>query len=375
MTMSVSQTKVNLKESVSHGMDAPNALSQAVDVNLIPDEVEFGLLAPPDERLSPRRLFHRVAPRPGALVSLWSNNSRLQVLRLSVTSDAPGWNPRWVCWTYAVRHVPKDLGGDALAAQDALSAEDRELTLLLLPGESRSATLEFTATLDGESRPGLYPFDVVITDADSGEQTTAAGTLKLRHPASALLASLPAIYGEAVSSENESSESSFERPFFERYLRGFEDQIEPMRRRLSELDSVQDPDEAPAEFLPWLATWAALLLDENWPQLKRRRLIKEVIELYRWRGTRYGLARYLELYTGILPEIHDLPFTGMTLGPQTLLGRDTVLGDVPPHTFVLILSVPDRTKIDERVIRTIIEAEKPAHTAYTLQFAERIGSE
>lgn len=369
--MSVSETK----QSGVQDSGASNALDRAVDINLIPDEVEFGLEAPPDERLVPRRLFHRVTPRPGTLVSLWSSDSALRVVRLSVSSDAPGWNPRWVCWTYAVRRVPKDLGGDALAAQDALAAEDRELTLLLLPGESRSATLEFTATLDGESRPGLYPFDVVVTDVDSGEQATAAGTLKLRHPASALLAALPAIYGEAVQQESESSESSYERPFFERFLRGFEDQIEPMRRRLSELDSVQDPDEAPVEFLPWLATWAALLLDENWPQLKRRRLIKEIIELYRWRGTRYGLARYLELYTGILPEIHDLPFTGMTLGPQTLLGRNTILGDVPPHTFVIILSVPDRTKIDEKVIRTIIDAEKPAHTAYTLQFAERIGSE
>ncbi len=367
--------RVSGSKQLSVRADAANALGQVLDVNIIPDEVEFGLQVPLDDRLTPRRLFHRVTPRPGALVSLWSSAETLRMVRLSVTSDAPGWNPRWICWTYAVRRLPKDLGGDALAAQDALSAEDRELTLLLLPGESRSAMLEFTATLDGESRPGLYPFDVVITDVDSGEQTTAAGNLKLRHPASALLAALPAIYGEAVEQESESSESSYERPFFERFLRGFEDQIEPMRHRLSELDLVQDPDEAPVEFLPWLATWTALLLDDNWPQLKRRRLIKQVIELYRWRGTRYGLARYLELYTGVLPEIHDLPFTGMMLGSQTLLGRDTTLGDVPPHTFVITLSVPDRTKVDEKVIRRIIEAEKPAHTAYTLQFAERIGDE
>ena len=127
----------------------------------------------------------------------------------------------------------------------------------------------------------------------------------------------------------------------------------------------------PLPILPWLSTWVSLALDENWPQLKRRRLIKEAVELYRWRGTRWGLTRYLELYTGITPEINDQPFIGMRLGREALLGRHTVLGDVPPHTFVLTLAMTGPGQVNEQKVHEIIQANKPAHAAYELRIVER----
>lgn len=57
----------------------------------------------------------------------------------------------------------------------------------------------------------------------------------------------------------------------------------------------------------------------------------------------------------------------MRLGPDAKLGTDaTILGDVPPHTFVVTLATPDPDSLDEKTIRDIIRWEKPAHTAYTL---------
>ncbi len=54
-------------------------------------------------------------------------------------------------------------------------------------------------------------------------------------------------------------------------------------------------------------------------------------------------------------------------GPRTLLGRNAILGDVSPHTFIITLAVPDPAQLDEQIVRQIIENEKPAHTAYTLR--------
>ena len=271
-----------------------------------------------------------------------------------------------------MRRTPQDLGGDALAAQDELAGDEQSVTLLLLAGERRAATLEFQTTLDGEAYPGDYLFDVVVTDVETGVETEPKpGLLRLRHPAANLLANLPAMYTQEPPRPDRRYAPYEDPAFFERFLRGFEDAGEPLRDMVSSLYRYLDADSAPADFLPWLATWVALDLDEHWLQLKRRRLIKEAIWLYRWRGTRKGLSRYLEIYTGVKPEINDQPFLGMRLGAGTLLGQDTTLGGVGPHTFVVTLAVPDPSVVSEETVRLIIESQKPAHTAYDLRIVER----
>jgi phage tail-like protein len=345
-----------------------------VAVHLVPDELDLILkqIHPAGER---KPVWHYIEPQAGVLVSLWSEEERLRLVRLTVRSDTPGWNPRWGHWSYAVRLTPQDLGGDALAAQDELAEDESALTLLLLPGEQRSATLEFQVGLDGETVPGDYPFEIVLTDTETGEETTGAGLARLRHPQAGLLQYLPALYTQTPPGPLRRFAPYEEPLFFERFLRGFEDAREPLNALLSTLYRYFDADSAPADFLPWLATWVALDLDNNWPQLKRRRLIKEAICLYRWRGTRRGLTHYLEIYTGVKAEINDQPFSGMRLGPDTLLGQGTILGDVPAHAFVVTLAVPDPSAINERTVRDIIELQKPAHAAYDLRIVEREATE
>lgn len=350
---------------------------QNLEVNLVPDEVEVTLrpVAPEQSENLPRPMWHKVTSYPGALVSIWSRDDRLHVIRLSVGSQARGWNSRWARWTFAVRRVPSDQGGDAQAAQDILSPDGSELTLLVLPGEQRSVTLEFVAALDGSTLPGDYQFDVVMTDTEDGAAATSPGLLRLRHPAAALLNHLPALFTEHQEGHVNRFAPFEDRPFFERYLRGFEDAMEPTNEQLSQMALYFEADATPPDFLPWLGTWVALVLDENWPEMKRRRLIKEAVELYGWRGTRRGLARYLEIYTGVIPQINDQPFEGMRLGASTLLGQNTLLGDVPPHTFVITVALPDPQSVKEQIIRDIIESEKPAHTAYELRLVYRTDDE
>jgi phage tail-like protein len=378
------------------GGKAPAAIS-GIEINLVPSTVTALLRREPTEqeqtRLRP--LWHSVRQHPGALVSLWSSDTaRSRRVRLSVRSAAPAWNPKWVRWTYAVRRVPDIQGGPAPEAQDLLSDDETEVTLLLLPGEQRAANLEFLVALDGYTYSGDYPFDVVATDVESGEVCETPGLLRLRQQNAEWMRYLPALYADPPPELRAEGfaprESAYERAmqalryeyrlfetlsFFERFLRGFEDAAEPMQEMLANLDHYFDPDTTPSDCLPWLSTWVALVMDENWPELKRRCLIKEAVELYRWRGTRRGLSRYLEIYTGVKPQINDQPFMGMRLGPNTLLGRDTKLGDVGYHTFVVTLVTPPGKTINEQIARDIIEAEKPAHAAYELRIVQRMEGE
>jgi phage tail-like protein len=144
------------------------------------------------------------------------------------------------------------------------------------------------------------------------------------------------------------------------------------------LDGVHncfDPYEAPEKFLSWLASWSAMVLDEDWPLAKKRRLIRKAIELYRVRGTVKGLKLFLGMFTGTEPIIHEneWPFKGWRIGVTSGIGVDTVV--LPPvnlsHAFIIEMPVSYKDISTETMVRIheIIQMEKPANCQYYLKFA------
>src|SRR5262249_8229584 len=139
-----------------------------------------------------------------------------------------------------------------------------------------------------------------------------------------------------------------------------------------------DPRITPAEFLPWLASWLDVELDERWPEARLRQLLRWAIALHRSRGTKWGLLKYLEIYNGEQAEIIERRAKDFSVGPEARLGQGVALGRAnQPHTFTVTLRLPaikaasekERERQEEirrRTIISIIEKQKPAHTIYTL---------
>jgi phage tail-like protein len=346
------------------------AFEASLALTVVPDDIIVALEAEDRDagiRKTTAEIWRNITSAHVSRVVLRSSGSEVRLVRLTIQSEHPSWNQRWLRWSYASRRVPESAGGTAVTAQDLLSADGRTLVLLVLAGETRSVSLESCVELDGETSPDAYPFDVVATDVDSGGESRFMCLLRLQHPPSQLLKRLPSIYTTALELQEETGQGFKDTPFFARFLLGFEDASTSIRDILNTTDRLVDADLAPAETLTWLATWVSLVLDENWPELKRRRLIKEAVDLYRWRGTKKGLTRYLEIYTGITPHIDDRPLAGIRLGPNSKMGKDARLGDVPPHTFVVTVASENPETINEQTVRSIIESEKPAHTAYDMR--------
>jgi len=154
--------------------------------------------------------------------------------------------------------------------------------------------------------------------------------------------------------------------FLGRFLRIFEDIIDPIERTIDNVGDSLDPRLAPDEFLPWLSSWMGADLDENWPPAKQRELIASAATLYRWRGTRRGLREHLRIYTGYSPLIVE-NFTGLRLGQDAVLGVNTRLGEYQPHCFYVTAVAAEPGSLDERILQRIVESEKPAHTGYLLE--------
>jgi phage tail-like protein len=144
---------------------------------------------------------------------------------------------------------------------------------------------------------------------------------------------------------------------------------------LDQVHTFFDPYEAPEKFLPWLASWSAMVLDEDWPVAKKRRLIRKAIELYRVRGTVKGLKLFLGMFTGTEPIIreNEWPFRGWRIGVTSGIGVDTVV--LPPvnlaHAFIIEMPVSYKDISTETMVRIheIIQMEKPANCQYYLKFA------
>jgi phage tail-like protein len=197
---------------------------------------------------------------------------------------------------------------------------------------------------------------VLLADAPVHPPTDASarnGQLARSLAASSYLQYLPAPYqGDA---------------FLGRFLLIFETILGPIEHTIDTLAAYFDPRLAPPELLPWLAGWVDLQLDENWPLERQRQLILWAATLYRWRGTRRGLREHLRLYAGRPPLIVE-NFDGARLGADARMGANTRIGSpLPrPHTIHVTVIADDPSQLDERILRQIIELEKPAHVAYTL---------
>jgi phage tail-like protein len=158
-----------------------------------------------------------------------------------------------------------------------------------------------------------------------------------------------------------------EDPMMGRFLLIFEDILNPLENTVDNLALYFDPVMTPEPLLPWLAFWVDLALDPGWPLERRRELVKNAAELYRWRGTRRGLSEYLRIYTGKEPQILEY-IPGMILDEKSRLGVNTVLGSSGAgHHFTVIMEVQDVYYVNQRTIRSIIDSQKPAHTVYTLE--------
>ncbi|MEM9218138.1 MAG: phage tail protein [Cyanobacteria bacterium P01_F01_bin.150] len=205
----------------------------------------------------------------------------------------------------------------------------------------------------------------------------------MRSPSS-LLQQLPAIY---------QAEPQFGQFLlaFEKLLLGLEDQpplpdnnnsvafpTQGLEQTIAGLATYFDPQEAPEKFLEWLASWTALSLRADLSPQKQRDFISNIIQRYRYRGTKQNLQELLNIFIRVKSDQNIVitvtepsPYE-FQIGKNSTIGVDTLLGGGPPHHFNVVINVPRaEPEVQARrlaIAHAIIKLEKPAHTSYTLDF-------
>jgi phage tail-like protein len=156
-----------------------------------------------------------------------------------------------------------------------------------------------------------------------------------------------------------------------RLVRIVESVFAELGEEIDDIPDLFDPRAAPADFLPWLASWMALTLRADWDESQQRAVLAKIIPLYAKRGTKSGIEEYLKIYAGEGVTIKD-ELSPLQIGASSTVGVDTVVGGQPPYFFIVNVAFaePDAEKIKLKVkaVKDVLDIEKPAHTFYQLNF-------
>lgn len=224
---------------------------------------------------------------------------------------------------------------------------------------------------DGIEKPGNLNSPVLINPEDAllfnmkgqylwlrveftGSEGLSPMLTKLRayYPRQSPLSYLPGIYAE----EDKTG-------FLERFLSIFGTVFLELEEEIAGISRYFDPEAVSGEYLRWLAGWVGIVADDHWSDEKLREWIAEAPELYRMRGTREGISRMIEMYTGekpIIIEYHQLKQIRNNSDFSTLVSE---LYSMDPYTFCVLMKLEKMDSERERaIIERLIDEQKPAFT-------------
>lgn len=223
-----------------------------------------------------------------------------------------------------------------------------------------------------------------------------------------------------------------EHSFLRHWLTLFRSQLGDLEWTLEAMARRFDPATTPEDHLEWLASWLAFDPPPGWATDDLRALLPRLFQLYRRRGTPFGVAEFVQLYTGVRPVVieafperrfwmldhtsslgfdtglaplgadgivvPELTAAGCQVAPAETVGDgvwtepaglvvgEVVVGQSGPlaaaefgeplfsetaHRFTVLAPAALAPQPAQRqAIREIIEMEKPAHTDFYLCFLD-----
>ena len=171
--------------------------------------------------------------------------------------------------------------------------------------------------------------------------------LKIYYKKFSWLNYLPEIYSEDSS-------------FLERYLAIFQTIFEDFEKMIDDMPQIYMPEKTRKDFLETLNKWLIIEGFNNWSEDKKRYLLTNYHEINRIRGTRRGLEKIIQLFTGEYPFIVEfIDFKNYISSSYQKKLYKKLYFDNPYGVSVLIKSKYLTGKKNFQAIREIIEEFTP----------------
>ena len=209
-----------------------------------------------------------------------------------------------------------------------------------------------------QSPPGRYLY-LALALKGTGSATPGVERIYVYARRHSSLHFLPAVY--------QADETS--RHVLDRMLSLTDTLFGEIESQIEDFALLLDTAGAPADFLPWLASWFDLALEQTWSEAQRRAFLQNVVTLYRWRGAICGLRLLLQLHANLyepMPQIVEHFRGAGQTELETWLGQPTE-GDAAHHFTVLLPAQAIDSPDKRAVVTRLIDAYTPAHTHFSLR--------
>jgi phage tail-like protein len=153
--------------------------------------------------------------------------------------------------------------------------------------------------------------------------------------------------------------------FTMRWTRALDEVLAPAVAALDCITAYIDPLLAPDDFLNWISSWFGAVLDENWPEERRRAVVAASAALYRTRGTLAGLQAHLDLVADGHVEVSDNGGVAWSATPDAELPGD------PAPAVTVRIRTSGRAQVNVQALDALIAAIKPAHVVHNLEVASK----
>ena len=151
--------------------------------------------------------------------------------------------------------------------------------------------------------------------------------------------------------------------FMSRFLMLFESFWNPIDTQIDQIHHYFDPQLTPEAFIPWLATWVGLPIDDFLPLNRVRNLLNNALQIFQLRGTVKALQMFLEIYTESPVQITEHRSDNFVLGTKNQLGLERALGQN---------NQPMAVSIDLQVPKTELKRSQLSKTMYTKKIEDLI---
>lgn len=178
--------------------------------------------------------------------------------------------------------------------------------------------------------------------------------------------------------------------FLDTFLANPEGLLTTLEGQIAAVETHFDVRTTPSEAVDWLAGWLGLVFDPGWSDYQRRLLLAYAPVFYRRRGTLTGLVQAIrvavdsrsgpDIFQGeyddrcspvrIVERFRTRRMPGVIAGDptdtETPTGSISSIAQERAHRFVVLLpaDVPDE---QVRLVKRLVEVEKPAHTQVTIK--------
>lgn len=243
-------------------------------------------------------------------------------------------------------------GGETVWIDDLLTApevplSDKEKLFTLTGGLERSGVRD--VLLDGQTGRWLWLWLEI-----SGVEGDMLEDLRVYVPGDNFFRTLPQVY----RTDND---------FLRRYLTIFSTMFQEFQEEIDALPEQMDVDTAPAGFLPMLAAWLGLEVDETlFTEAELRRLLKAAPQLLARKGTRVALEMAVRLF--VEEPVYIVERNLLLLEQQ----YDEKLYGTTPYDFTVMIGC----KLDERLrlrLLFLINQLKPVRSRCHVVFLEECG--